>query len=551
MLEPFYQGYLGTIYDGDALKVLKALPEEIVQMCQTSPPYWGLRNYADGANIVWSDNHCEHEWLESTYEHQIRTGLGLEELGKKYQGGGHKAKEAGEPTIVTQGFCPKCGAWRGQLGLEPTPELYVEHLMMIFREVKRVLKKDGSFYLNIADTYAGSWSDSGHRPERTGIKGHQRNKNTQWLERKGHPQMNTPPTRQCLKLSTIQPKCMVCIPERVLFAMLADSWILRNKIIWHKRNYMPGSQKDRFTQSWEYLYFFTKARKYYFDLDAVRVPHKTQSLERYQRGVNLGRPAEGKSGEVGPMQQYIRAPGWFQEMFPPDEDYKGKFDDLFGHGPNPQSFNLRVRDVKRGKKGTSAQSGELKASEEEVKEYEYPEKHHGSSMTNQESLHKDRAFQSNEEPYLINNPHVMRLKKDEYLALNPEHPNDLSHPKGKNPGDLWSIATKPSSISVCPKCETVFSRLLKICPHCKVEGIVGHFAPYPEALCFGPIKASSRVGDIVLDPFAGGGTTGVAAKRLGRQAILIDCVRPYCIMAKYKLQKIEYQPEIRHSNENV
>jgi len=153
MLEAFYQDHLATVYNGDALTVLKELPDESIQMCITSPPYWGLRNYADGANIVWGDNHCDHEWLKDTYKHQIHTGPGLEDLGKKYRGGGHSAKEVGEPTIVTQGFCRKCGDWLGQLGLEPTPELYVEHLMMIFREVKRVLRKDGSFYLNIGDTY--------------------------------------------------------------------------------------------------------------------------------------------------------------------------------------------------------------------------------------------------------------------------------------------------------------------------------------------------------------------------------------------------------------
>ncbi|MBA7642562.1 hypothetical protein ES703_50257 [subsurface metagenome] len=294
---------------------------------------------------------------------------------------------------------------------------------------------------------------------------------------------------------------------------------------------------------------------YYFDLDAVRQPHKSLSLERYQRGVNLGRPAEGKSGEVGPMQQYERAPQWFKDMFPPDSDYKGKFDDLFGHGPQPQSFNLRVRDVKRGKKGTPSQSGELKASDKEVEEYDYPEKmlrhhgsgpqyklsglergkkHHGSSMSNQEGIHRDRPKSDKYPNHQAHRPHQWE----------PEQQSSVYHAKGKNPGDFWNITTKPSSISVCPQCDAVFPRLKKVCPNCKVEGVVGHFAPYPETLCVDPIKASSREGDIVLDMFAGGGSTGMAAKRLGRRTILIDCVRPYCVMAKYKLSRVEYQPEL-------
>lgn len=558
-MEPFYQEPMAIIYNGDALKVLRALPDESTQMCMTSPPYWGLRNYADGASMVWStDGNCEHEWTEGSQglQHENRNNL------------------RGTQEEVHAGFCLKCGAWVGQLGLEPTPKLYVEHLMMIFREVKRVLRKDGSFYLNIGDTYAGSGCGYGSPPD------------PKWPTARNNQGKQLEPRR----LKALPPKCMACIPERVLFAMLEDGWILRNKIIWHKPNNMPSSVKSRFTSTWEYLLFFSKNTKtllwrnretgewrdtkptkeenypygmrdeegnklqplwmgfsYYFNLDAVRQPHKTQSLERYQRGVNLGRPAEGKSGEVGPMQQYERAPQWFKDMFPPDTDYKGKFDELFGRGPNPQSFNLRVGDVKRGKKGTSAQSGELKASEKEVEEYEYPEKHHGSSMSNQEGLHIDRTPRQEN----IIGHFEAKGSGGHYLYGGLESPEGTHQdPKGKNPGDLWSITTKPSSISVCPKCETVFRRLLKVCPYCGVEGIVGHFAPYPEALCVDPIKASTKPGDTVLDPLAGGGTTGVAAKRLGRKAILIDCVRAYCVMAKYKLQRVEYQPELEHFTEN-
>lgn len=441
--------------------------------------------------------------------------------------------------IHSSSICLNCGAVKGQLGLEESPELYVDHLMMIFREVKRVLRKDGSFYLNIGDTYT-SGKGSCFNP------GGGTHSWQSWNDRKvNYPTGRNAPNRM---YKGISPKCMTCIPERVLFAMLGDDWILRNKIAWVKPNNMPKSVKDRYTDRWEFLYFFVKARRYYFNLDAVRVPHKTVSLERYQRGVNLGRPAEGKSGEVGPMTAYTRAPQWFKDMFPPDHEYEGKFDDLFGHGPNPQSFNLRVRDVKRGKKGVSAQGGELKASEEEVQAYAYPEKHHGSPMNNQDRLHRGRTgstSQYTKRQESIISHFEQKGSGGHYLYGGLESPEGThNNPKGKNPGDVWMITTKPSSISVCPKCDTVFKRLLKVCPQCGAEGIVGHFAPYPETLCIDPIKASSRVGDTVLDIFAGSGTTGVAAKRLGRKAILIDCVRPYCVMAKYNLQKVEYQPEL-------
>lgn len=530
-IKPYYQESATTIYCGHGIDVLKQLPDESVQMCITSPPYWGLRNYSGGSEIIWGGNeNCEHEWGELLPEHHPRQ---VEQTKWK------NAQAAGHGQTAPSGqWCLKCHCWRGQLGLEPTPELYVEHLMMIFREVKRVLRKDGSFYLNIGDTYTsgkGSCFNPGGG-----------NKSWQsWIDRKvNYPTGRSAPNRM---YQGIPPKCMTCIPERVMFAMIEDNWVLRNKIIWHKPNAMPSSVKDRFTTTWEYLYFFTKARKYYFDLDSVRVPHSTQSLERYQRGVNLDRPAIGKSAEVGPMQQYKRAPQWFQEMFPPDEEYKGKFDDLFGHGPNPQSFNLRVRDVKRGKGGATVQSGELKASEKEIEEYEYPEK----LTARQESIvgHFEQKGSgghylyggiespegTHEHPKGKNPGDVIQIgadthrKKRSITDARKEGHWGEDHPSkdpdrwfgdsGKNPGDYWELTTQP------------------------YKG--AHFAVFPERLCERPIKASSRIGDIVLDPFSGSGTVGVAAKRLGRRSILIDCVKEYCQLSKDRIIKVEYQPGLR------
>lgn len=410
-----------------------------------------------------------------------------------------------------------------------------------------MLRKDGCFYLNIGDSYAGSGSAHAENHANPGI--------SQSFKRQGVPHYGGLPERY-LAPKGLQPKCMACIPERVLFAMLDDGWILRNKIVWHKRNPMPSSVKDRFTQTWEYLYFFTKSKKYYFDLDAVRQPHKTASIDRYMSAIKRGEGGQGKlEAGIGAVQHRAGMDGIV--AVPKD------IQDIFGHGPQPQSFNLRVRDVKRGKKGTSAQGGELKASDQEIDEYEYPEKHHGSSMSNQPSLHRDRPLTA---------PHHRdsgdgweaqaiegRQQKHASSDIEPQSPARKHHSgyfgedgqplvdlaKGKNPGDVWSISTKPSSISVCPNCETVFKRLLKVCPNCHAKGIVGHFAPYPEGLCIDPIKASTREGDVVLDCFAGGGTTGIVAKKLGRKSILIDCVRPYCIMAKYRLERTGYQGDFK------
>jgi DNA modification methylase len=157
--------------------------------------------------------------------------------------------------------CSLCGAWRGELGLEPTIELYIKHLMQIFNEVKRVLKRTGTCWVVMDDSYAGSWGDSGHRPERDGKAGYQREKNTEWYQREGHPQFN-PPTAT---IKSVPAKSLCLIPSRFALAMVENGWILRNDIVWNKPNPMPESVKDRFTTSWEHLFFFSKSKHYFFE----------------------------------------------------------------------------------------------------------------------------------------------------------------------------------------------------------------------------------------------------------------------------------------------
>lgn len=107
----------------------------------------------------------------------------------------------------------------GQLGLEKTPEEYVAKMVEVFREVKRILRKDGTLWLNLGDSYVGSWGDSGHRPERSGVNGHQRDKNSEWFERHGHPNFNPPSSRP---LPGLKSKDLCGIPWRVAFAMQED-----------------------------------------------------------------------------------------------------------------------------------------------------------------------------------------------------------------------------------------------------------------------------------------------------------------------------------------
>jgi len=191
-----------VILNGDSLTVLGGIKPESVDMCMTSPPYWGLRDY-------------------------------------------------GHPN---------------QLGLEPTPELYIEHMTEIFHEVRRVLKKGGTLWLNIGDTYSASKTGSFN-----------------WDNPKGQH----PPVVRNTRMDTtnsVTPKCLCMIPERLAWSLIQDGWILRNKIIWYKPNGMPSSVKDRFSNKWEYLFMFSKQQKYSFDLDGVRDDYSDATLGRVKYG---------------------------------------------------------------------------------------------------------------------------------------------------------------------------------------------------------------------------------------------------------------------------
>jgi DNA modification methylase len=178
----------------------------------------------------------------------------------------------------------------GQFGLEPTPEEYVTKLVEVFREVKRILRKDGTLFLNLGDSYAGS--GKGGNPEDSEWAGFMGNKSREKSAQASRP----------IIPSGLKPKDLVGIPWRVAFALQADGWYLRSDIIWSKPNSMPESVTDRPTKSHEYIFMFSKNAKYYFDQEAVKVPQveyeRSRRLREQRQGLDsvyqLSR--DGKTG---------------------------------------------------------------------------------------------------------------------------------------------------------------------------------------------------------------------------------------------------------------
>lgn len=246
---------IDTIIQGDVLEVLKTLPSESVDCCITSPPYYGLRDYGT-AKWEGGNPECNH-WRDNQITDSCSTG--------------QSNFTSGCGDSIYKDVCKKCGAKRidSQIGLEPTPEDYVAKMVEIYRDVRRVLKPQGTCWLNIGDSYAGS-GGNGSVEQSVG--------QTKFVKFDS-------PTK---KISGIKPKDLVGIPWRVAFALQADGWYLRQDIIWNKPNPMPESMTDRCTKSHEYVFLLTKQPQYYFDNEAIKEPSVDNESYEGRRERNPG-----------------------------------------------------------------------------------------------------------------------------------------------------------------------------------------------------------------------------------------------------------------------
>lgn len=175
--------------------------------------------------------------------------------------GTQPAKAARGESVQFGNTCSLCGAWRGQLGLEPTIEMYIGHMLAVFREVWRVLRDDGTLWLNMGDSYSGSGK---------GIYADGRSHGTEGEMQKGNQGSIGLPVNHQSQITNLKSKDLCGIPWRLAFALQAAGWYLRSDIIWAKPNPMPESVTDRPTKAHEYIFLLTKSQRYFYDADAVK-----------------------------------------------------------------------------------------------------------------------------------------------------------------------------------------------------------------------------------------------------------------------------------------
>lgn len=360
------------IRQGDALAVLRAMSDESVHCVVTSPPYWGLRDY-------------------------------------------------GMP---------------GQLGLESSPWEYLDRMTELFREVRRVLRKDGTAWVNMGDCYAQG-GNGGHAKPHAGaiFHGH--------AKRKGDMA-----GRKKVATGGLKPKDLVGMPWRLAFALQADGWYLRQDIVWSKPNPMPESVADRCTKAHEYLFLLSKSPRYYYDAEAIMEP--------------VSGTAHARGDGVNPKASWKTPDGW--------DTTRGNG----GHG----SFHKDGRE--------DGHTGYVPKT---------PASYKGSIPGRKDGPGQDRRSENDRQP---------RSKQNASFSAAVNKLVDM-----RNKRSVWEI-----------------------CPEPYPEA---HFATFPTELVKPCILAGCPEGGIVLDPFAGSGTTLLVARELGCYGLGIELNPEYIEMAHRRL----------------
>lgn len=247
-MQPYFQTPQLTLYNNDCLTGLKALPDDSIDCCISSPPYYGLRDYG---TATWhgGDPDCDH----------VANPKATKQFGNPEFNENRPSREATKtPGYYAADTCPKCGAEKVdyQVGIEPTVADYIASLQEIFNEVKRVLKPTGTCWVNLGDSFGGSGKGA-------------------TAKKQGQKEVYVPsPDDAHMKVKdfSIRPKSLCLVPQRFAIAALESGWIIRNEVIWSKAAPMPTSKKDAMTVAHEIIWFMVKKPRYFYDYEAVKEP---------------------------------------------------------------------------------------------------------------------------------------------------------------------------------------------------------------------------------------------------------------------------------------
>jgi len=573
---------INKIILGNALNILKTLPAESVNCCVTSPPYWSLRDYGVDPVIWDGDKNCKHIWKKEITKRPNASGGKTDWAKEKLSIKGvenyqefvdyHKRE-------TTSDFCLKCGAWKGNLGLEPTFELYIKHLCDIFDEVKRVLRKDGTCWVNMGDSYAGS-GKAGSNPE-------YQNRHTEFGKPSTHHERFGMPTNKI----NYPNKSLCLIPQRFVIEMVNRGWIAHNVIIWNKPNCMPSSAKKRFTVDFEPVFFFSKSNKTLFWTNE-------KTLECINKKPSGTKGIENKDWEWRPCPKCLGT-GLNQKWKVKDKDLV-KIKDLHGECEKQGKrihLGLRTKIPEKQKEICPRCKGlkKVKYSLWPGHDYWFEQQFEGYApdtlprMERGVNVNKWTFGADGQTPHNLSQPRLRKkrgykIKQNDPKQIHPKyHGKDIDYNKyGRNKRCVWKIPTKsfkaahfatfpetliePIIKAGCPEfiCKKCGKARVKIYENHRQETRPGNYSKYtdncyvnskrPEGLKKRIINNPIEIGysdcgcnagfesGIVCDPFMGAGTSALVALKQRKRFIGIEIKQEYIDMSKRRIKIV--QPDL-------
>ncbi len=484
---------------GNALNELRKIEDESVDCVVTSPPYYLLREY--NVASVWDEEEgCEHEWEE---EKAIKV---REDFSKAIVDNNKKGLDLQQVKKLGK-FCSKCGAWYGELGHEPSPELYIKHLADIFDEVRRVLKSEGNCFIIIGDTYAGGGGTTTAYGQT-------------WEVNASHRPNNRLSQKIVGTQNWIKRKQLLLIPYRLAIELQIRDWIIRDIIIWAKKvafvdregdvkeqvgNGLPESVKDRLTKSYEVIIHAVKSERYYFN--------KPKTIMKTRPLMGPSENYKGKFSQTEDSEVFSSLRAKFLQTNSKFKEYNRACGSIAGRV---------INNLLEGKEMTRTRKALV-----DVNEY-----------LKQKLKEKGYTIQE-----------LVKLTGIKESTLAHYFRTDLSG-RALPDKEVWLVLQ--SYLELGEYEEFINEEIKSVIPEFDGQSFVcnvlqantepfrdAHFAVMPTKLVRFLIKMGCPKGGVVLDPFLGSGTTALVAEELGRKWIGIEFNREYTEIIKQRLKDVQ------------